>query len=297
MFNNKRLPQVDPRQTIIPPNGYHAPMPARLGQNGSNGSNGHGRIDPLISMRSVVKAYQTAGGEFRALRGIDLDIYPGEFLAIIGKSGAGKTTLINMLTGVDHLTEGEVFVDGVPVHQLDENRLAVWRGRAMGIIYQSFHLMPALSLLHNVVLPMDFNGLFHSRKSLERAMHLLDQVELQEHANKLPSAISGGQQQRVAFARALANDPAIIVADEPTGRLDSTTAETVFGIFLELVAQGKTIVMVTHDQSLAHRASRVIRLADGEIVKDPPAPSSQPLPQDTAAKRRGANFLRLFGRS
>ena len=229
---------------------------------------GHLPQEPIIRLRGVKKAYETAGGQFMALKGVDLDIYPGEFVAVVGKSGAGKTTLINMLTGVDHLTAGEVWVDDAPVHELDENRLALWRGRRLGIIYQSFYLMPTLTLLHNVLLPMDFCGLYQGRKSAERAIDLLRQVELEDHAHKLPNAISGGQQQRVAIARALANDPPIIVADEPTGRLDSVTAELIFSIFLALVKQGKTIVMVTHDRSLAARVSRTIHLADGEIVSE-----------------------------
>ena len=171
-------------------------------------------------MRGVIKDYEGPTGSFRALKGIDLEIQPGEFLAVVGKSGAGKTTLINMLTGVDHLTGGEVWIDGLPVHELDENRLALWRGRKMGIIYQSFYLMPTLSLLANVLLPMDFCGLYQGKRSAERGLDLLRQVDLEDHAHKLPSTISGGQQQRVAIARALANDPPIIVADEPTGRLD-----------------------------------------------------------------------------
>jgi putative ABC transport system ATP-binding protein len=227
-----------------------------------------GSEEPLIRMRGVMKEYETANGAFRALKGIDLDIHAGEFVAIAGKSGAGKTTLINMLTGVDRLTAGEVWVGGQPVHQLDENRLADWRGRSLGIIYQSFYLMPTLSLLHNVMLPMDFNGLFHPRRSVERALDLLRQVELEDHAHKLPSAISGGQQQRVAIARALANDPPIIVADEPTGRLDSVTAETIFQLFSRLVERGKTILMVTHDQGLARRVSRTIQIVDGEMMSE-----------------------------
>ncbi len=223
-------------------------------------------LEPLIRMRGVIKDYEGPTGSFRALKGIDLEIQPGEFLAVVGKSGAGKTTLINMLTGVDHLTGGEVWIDGLPVHELDENRLALWRGRKMGIIYQSFYLMPTLSLLANVLLPMDFCGLYQGKRSAERGLDLLRQVELEDHAHKLPSTISGGQQQRVAIARALANDPPIIVADEPTGRLDSVTAELIFKIFLELVERGKTIVMVTHDRSLAQRVTRTVHLADGEIV-------------------------------
>jgi putative ABC transport system ATP-binding protein len=239
------------------------------------------RPEPLIRMRSVTKSYQTATGEFQALKGIDLDIFPGEFVAIVGKSGAGKTTLINMLTGVDHLSSGEVWIDGTPVHGLDENRLALWRGRKLGIIYQSFYLMPSLSLLQNVLLPMDFCGLYQGRKSQGRGLDLLRQVELHEHAHKLPSAVSGGQQQRVAIARALANDPPIIIADEPTGRLDSVTAEVIFSIFQELVDQGKTILMVTHDRGLASRVSRTIHIADGEIIPEPthaptPVPAAEP---------------------
>lgn len=220
-------------------------------------------------MRGITKHYPTAGGDFPALKGITLDIARGELLGIVGKSGAGKTTLINMVTGIDRLTAGEVWVEDTPVHRLDENRLARWRGSRLGIVYQSFHLMPTLSLLQNVMLPMDFCGRFRPRQSPARALDLLRQVGLEEHARKLPSQISGGQQQRVAIARALANDPPILVADEPTGRLDSTTAEAVFEIFVALAAQGKTILMVTHDTSLARRMSRVAHIVDGELV--PPA--------------------------
>lgn len=221
--------------------------------------------EPLIRVRNLVKTYRSSAGDFTALKGVNLEVYPGEFLGILGKSGAGKTTLVNMLTGVDHLTSGEVWVNGTPVHQLDENRLALWRGRDLGIVYQSFHLMPSLSLLDNVMLPMDFTGTYKRRTSSARALDLLRQVELEDHAYKPPSAISGGQQQRVAIARALANDPPILIADEPTGRLDSNTAETIFKIFLDLVRQGKTILMVTHDQNLSRRVSRTLRIIDGEI--------------------------------
>ena len=223
-------------------------------------------MDDIIHMVNVKKEYQTANNAFMALKGIDLDVHPGEFLGIIGKSGAGKTTLINMLTGVDHLTSGEVWVDGIPIHQLNENQLALWRGLKIGIIYQSFYLMPTLTLLQNVVLPMDFCGLYQGQASFTRALSLLRQVEMEENAYKLPAQVSGGQSQRAAIARALANDPAIIVADEPTGRLDSQTAETIFRVFSALVDQGKTIIMVTHDQSLARRMSRVSHILDGELV-------------------------------
>jgi putative ABC transport system ATP-binding protein len=223
---------------------------------------------PLIQMRGVTKTYASGGRPVQALKDLDLSIDAGEFVCIFGKSGAGKTTLINMITGVDDLATGEVIVGGVSVHSLSETDMAQWRGQNLGVIYQSFHLMPTLTLLQNVMLPMDFCGQYHPLRSPRRAMDLLCQVELEEHMHKPPSKISGGQQQRVAIARALANDPPIIVADEPTGRLDSVTAETIFSIFEALVHQGKTVVMVTHDESFAHRVSRSIHLADGRIVSD-----------------------------
>ncbi|HOU45281.1 MAG TPA: ABC transporter ATP-binding protein [Anaerolineaceae bacterium] len=226
---------------------------------------------PLIRLRQVVKVYRTAAGDFPALKGLDLDVEAGEFLAITGKSGAGKTTLVNMITGTDALTSGVVEVGGVNIHQLDENRRALWRGRHLGVIYQSFHLLPNLTLLDNILLPMDFCGLYRRRASRERAMDLLRQMEMADHAHKLPSQISGGQQQRVAIARALANDPPLIVADEPTGRLDSVTAEVIFRIFQQLVAQGKTLVMVTHDRTIAGRVSRMLTIQDGEVLNQPAA--------------------------
>jgi putative ABC transport system ATP-binding protein len=224
---------------------------------------------PFISLRGVVKAYKTPAGDFLALKGIDVDIQRGEFVGILGKSGAGKSTLVNMITAVDHLTEGEVWIDGVAVHKLNENQAAGWRGRNLGVIYQSFQLMSTLSLLDNVMLGMDFSNTYRPRRSPERAMDLLRQVEIAEHARKLPSTISGGQQQRVAIARALANDPPILVADEPTGRLDTVTAETIFSIFEKLVAQGHTILMVSHDPSFYRRYSRVLWIADGMLTDQP----------------------------
>lgn len=229
---------------------------------------------PLIQLRQVVKAYQTAAGDFLALKGISTEIYQGEFLGIIGKSGAGKSTFLNMVTGVDHLTSGEVWVTGedgkppVSIHTLNENALAFWRGRTVGVIYQSFQLLPMLTLLDNILLPMDLCGDFRNGQSRRRALELLKLVELEDHAYKLPSQVSGGQQQRAAIARALANDPPILVADEPTGNLDSNTAERVLGIFEELAAQCKTILIVTHDPSLAKRATRRVLISDGELVND-----------------------------
>jgi putative ABC transport system ATP-binding protein len=223
--------------------------------------------DGLIRMKDVVKAYETPAGEFRALKRITVTIKENEFLCIVGKSGAGKTTLLNMITGVDSLSSGTVHVNGVSIQEMTEDQMALWRGLNLGIIYQSFELMPMLTLLENVMLPMDFCQLYAPWKSRERALELLRMVELEEHMNKLPNAISGGQQQRVAIARALANDPPVIVADEPTGRLDSTTAETILDIFEHLIKEGKTIVMVTHDSSAAQRASRILEIVDGEILQ------------------------------
>jgi putative ABC transport system ATP-binding protein len=225
----------------------------------------------LIELRDVVKVYSTAAGEFTALKGITLDIYVGEFLGIVGKSGAGKSTLLNMVTGVDDLTSGEVIVRGngedVSIHTLNKDEIALWRGQTLGIVYQSFQLLPMLTLIENITLPMDLCGLYKPRESHERAMELLRLVELDSHANKPPGFISGGQQQRAAIARALANDPPILVADEPTGSLDSLTADVIFELFEHLVVdRHKTILMVTHDDTLKARFTRHLTLADGEIV-------------------------------
>jgi putative ABC transport system ATP-binding protein len=224
---------------------------------------------PLITLRGVTKAYKTPAGPFFALKGIDAGVTPGEFVGILGKSGAGKSTLVNLITGVDHLTAGEIWVGGVAVHKLNENQAAQWRSRSLGVVYQSFLLMPNLSLLDNIMLPMDFSGQYRPRRSREQAHTLLAEVELDDHAQKLPADISGGQQQRVAIARALANDPPIIIADEPTGRLDSVTAEHIFSIFEDLVRRGKTILMVSHDPGFVRRYSRILWIADGELTNRP----------------------------
>ena len=214
--------------------------------------------------------YATAAGEFPALKGINLEIGKGEFVGIVGKSGAGKSTLLNMITGVDHLTSGEVIVhtSGSPesIHKLREDEIALWRGRNLGVVFQSFQLLPMLTLVENIMLPIDLCGKFNPKQSRERALELLRLVEIEGHAEKLPSQISGGQQQRVAIARALANDPPILIADEPTGSLDSVTSEHIFELFQHLVSdQGKTIVMVTHDKSLAPRFTRTLEITDGEL--------------------------------
>ncbi len=213
----------------------------------------------------MVKVYETPAGKFYALRGINLQVDTHEFVAVIGKSGSGKSTLINMITGIDRPTSGEVLVGDTAVHRLSEGQMATWRGRHIGVIFQFFQLLPTLTLVENVMLPMDFCNTYPPRQRYERAMQLLEHVDMAQHAHKLPSAVSGGQQQRVAIARALANDPSIIVADEPTGNLDSKTANQVFDLFTKLVEEGKTILMVTHDQDLARRATRAVLVADGEI--------------------------------
>lgn len=225
----------------------------------------------LIEMRDVVKVYSTAAGEFDALKGVNLQVGAGDFVGIIGKSGAGKSTLLNMITGVDHLTSGEVIVSSngssVSIHKMSEDEIALWRGQTLGVVFQSFQLLPMLTLVENIILPMDLCGVYNAKKSRERALDLLRLVEIEDHADKLPAQISGGQQQRVAIARALANDPPVLVADEPTGSLDSVTADHIFEVFEHLVSdQGKTIVMVTHDQSLAPRFTRTLQIVDGEIA-------------------------------
>lgn len=221
---------------------------------------------PIINLQGLVKKYEGLAGGVVALKGIDMQVQPGEFLVVTGKSGAGKTTLVNMITGLDRRTSGEIWVAGTPVHKLGAERAAKWRGQTVGVVFQSFELLPTLTVLQNVTLPMDFAHRFSERKRRERGMYLLDQVGIAEHAHKLPSAVSGGQQQRVAIARAMANDPALMVADEPTGSLDSVTAGSVLGVFEELVAGGKTVVLVTHDQDITRRAGRTIMLLDGQIV-------------------------------
>jgi ABC-type lipoprotein export system ATPase subunit len=222
----------------------------------------------MIDLREVNKYYKTAAGDYHALKDIELQINPGEFVSIIGKSGSGKSTLLNMISGIDHPTTGEVWVHGTPVHELSEDQMARWRGENMGILFQFFQLLPALSLLQNVILPMDLAGKYKPRERRKRAEQLLGIVGLADHLHKLPSMVSGGQQQRAAIARALANDPPLIVADEPTGNLDSKTAESVFALFNDLVAEGKTVIIVTHDSSLAKRAHRTALIADGEIVNE-----------------------------
>jgi putative ABC transport system ATP-binding protein len=245
---------------------------------------------PLVALRDVVKVYPTPEGGFAALRGLTAEVFPGEFVGVIGKSGAGKSTLLNMITGVDRLSAGEVVIQAngrpVSVHTLSESELARFRGRTIGVVHQSFQLLPMLTLLENVMLPMDLAGRFRPRRSREQALELLRLVDIAEHAHKLPSLISGGQQQRVAIARALANDPPLLVADEPTGSLDTVTAETVFTLFERLVSQGRTILMVTHDPGLAPRFTRRLYLADGEFVPPEPSPPAADVRPGPRGRRR-----------
>jgi putative ABC transport system ATP-binding protein len=240
------------------PGGAKAPSSGRY-RNGN---------DHLIELHDVVKTYRTAAGEFTALKGIDLEVDGGEFVAVIGKSGSGKSTLVNMITGIDRLTSGEILIGDTAIQALKEGKLAEWRGRNIGVIFQFFQLLPTLTAAENIMLPMDFCHMYSTRERRERAMHLLELVGVAEQADKLPSTLSGGQQQRVAIARAMANDPPILAADEPTGNLDSKTAESVFVLFETLVAQGKTILMVTHDRDLARRATRTVILSDGAIIEE-----------------------------
>lgn len=222
----------------------------------------------MIDLQNIQKAYETEAGPFLALKGIDLFVETGEFVAVVGRSGSGKSTLINMFTGIDHPTAGEVVVAETHIRTLNEDQMSQWRGKQMGIIFQFFQLLPTLTIVENVMLPMDLARQFELSERVARAMHLLEQIEMAEDAHKFPSAVSGGQQQRAAIARALANDPPILVADEPTGNLDSKTAASVFNLFRSLVDEGKTILMVTHDDDLASQAPRKVTLADGLIVDD-----------------------------
>lgn len=222
----------------------------------------------IVEISDVQKSYEVGGDQIPVLKGLSLSVEPGEFMAITGPSGNGKSTLLNMITGIDRPTQGEVLVNGFPVHAMSENQLAAWRGENIGIIFQFFQLLPALSLEQNVQMPMEFAGKYGRKERRERARYLLDLVGLDDQAKKLPGMVSGGQQQRAAIARALANDPPLLVADEPTGNLDSKTAGTIFELFLKLVDQGKTLLMVTHDVNLVKRIPRIVEIQDGIIYCD-----------------------------
>lgn len=225
-------------------------------------------MKPIIEVKNVMKSFPVGNTEVTILKGVSLTVQVGEFVAIVGPSGNGKSTLLNMITGIDRPSSGEVFVTEAPLHKMSENQMAIWRGAHLGIIFQFFQMLPSLSLLQNIILPMEFAGKYSRRERQERAMGLLELVGLADQAHKLPSMVSGGQQQRAAIARALANDPPIIVGDEPTGNLDAKTANEVFGIFDKLVADGKTMLMVTHDRELAAQMPRMVEVVNGFIHHD-----------------------------
>jgi putative ABC transport system ATP-binding protein len=227
-------------------------------------NNHHGQ---LIRLQAVSRTYSTAAGEFRALDRVSLDIGEGVFAAVVGRSGSGKSTLVNLVAGLDRPTSGEIWVGGMGIHKLSEDQLAVWRGRHVGVVFQFFQLLPTLTILENVTLPMDFCGTYPRREARARGLQLLEQVGIRDQADKLPNELSGGQQQRAAIARALANDPALIVADEPTGNLDMHTATMVLDLLAQLARAGRTVLMVTHERDISNRVDRVISLCDGRVVE------------------------------
>src|SRR6266545_889210 len=246
------------KQALLRPDLTPSPSPERRGES-----------EAMIEMSGIVKTFKNAAGEFTALKGIDLNIKRGEFVSIVGKSGSGKSTLLNMITGIDHPTSGKVVIGGTDIYTgVTESQRSRWRGRNLGIVFQFFQLLPMLTLLENVMLPMDYAELYDFDERPERAMEMLKLVGLEKFANKLPVLVSTGQQQLAAIARALACDPPLLVADEPTGNLDSKSANTIIDLFDELSHRDKTVVMVTHDPSLTSRTTRNIVIADGVIIGD-----------------------------
>jgi putative ABC transport system ATP-binding protein len=221
----------------------------------------------VITLQGVTKQYATPAGPFAALRGVNLDVATGEFVAIVGKSGSGKSTLLNIIGGIDRPSSGSVAVGGTAIESLQQNALAMWRGRSVGFVFQFFQLLPTLTVAENVMLPLDFRGTLPAKQRRARAMELLERVGVAEQAAKLPSALSGGQQQRVAIARALANDPPVLLADEPTGNLDSATGAEIFRLFGEFARGGKTIVVVTHERETETGVDRSIRIVDGAVAQ------------------------------
>jgi len=227
----------------------------------------------LVRLRGATRRHASAAGDFRALDGVDLDVRTGECVAVVGPSGSGKTTLAHLLTGIEQPTEGSVVVDGQPLHALSQDALAQWRGRRVGIVFQFFQLLPTLTVIENVMLPMDLRGAWPRSERRPRALALLERLRIADQADKLPAALSGGQQQRAAIARALANDPALIVADEPTGNLDSATALEVMGLLAALARDGKTVIVVTHERELGRFFTRTVTLRDGRVLADTAAPA------------------------
>ena len=249
---------------------------------------------PLITMTDISKTYVNAAGAFTALKHINLDFYEGEFVGVIGKSGSGKSTLVNMITGIDRPSEGKVLVGGTDIHAMPESRQARWRGLNLGVVFQFFQLLPMLTLVENVLLPMDFCNKYTESERLNRAMDLLDLVGLADEANKLPGAVSGGQQQSAAIARALANDPPVIVADEPTGNLDAHTADSVYELFASLAEEGRTVIMITHDPEIESRLSRKVLISDGEIIDPALANSLEFLPHSALLLCNSALTRKVF---
>lgn len=221
---------------------------------------------PLIALRNIGKSYATPAGVFPALREIDLEIADGQFVALVGRSGSGKSTLLNLIGGIDRPSQGEVMVAGTAVHQVPESALARWRGKTVGVVFQFFQLLPTLTVAENVMLPMDFCNERPARQRRDYALGLLNQMGIVEQADKLPSALSGGQQQRAAIARALANDPPIVIADEPTGNLDSETSRAVLDLFRQLTDRGTTVVIATHERDISGVIDRTIELVDGRLA-------------------------------
>ena len=219
----------------------------------------------MISLRQVSKTYETPAGKFSALKDIDLHIHQGQFVGVVGKSGSGKSTLLNMLAGIDRPSSGSVAVAGTEIHAMSENQLAVWRGRNVGFVFQFFQLLPTLTTAENVILPMDFCKSLPFRERRKRALALLEQVGVGRHADKLPATLSGGEQQRVAIARALANEPPLVLADEPTGNLDTVTAKAILDLFRDMANRGTTVVIATHESDIARVIDRRIEISDGKI--------------------------------
>jgi putative ABC transport system ATP-binding protein len=246
-------------------NGAEAMQDSQLsgGPPGGRGSN-----EPVIELRDATKSYETPAGSFVALDRVSLAIPRGQFLAVVGKSGSGKSTLINLIAGIDRASSGQIHVAGTRLNDLSESKLAGWRGRQVGIVFQFFQLLPTLTIAENVILPMDLCATHPARERRKRALEILDRVGIADQADKLPASLSGGQQQRAAIARALANGPAVVLADEPTGNLDSQTAASILSVFADLAATGTTVLVVTHEREIAARVDRVVTLSDGRIGSD-----------------------------
>lgn len=225
-------------------------------------------MEKFIQLKQVSRWFETTAGSFNALKNINIDIAGGEFIAIVGKSGSGKSTLLNMLTGIDHPNEGSVIINNMEVHSLNESNLATWRGKNIGIVFQFFQLIPTLTINENILLAMEFVNVIPKKEREKRAELLLVQMGISLQKDKFPTALSGGEQQRAAIARALANDPPVLVADEPTGNLDSKTSEVILGVFKKLVDEGKTVIVVTHDINSGSEYSRLLTIKDGEIIED-----------------------------